>query len=197
MGWMNGWTRLMCSQKTRLWCLFERAWCKKTWVSSPQCILRLNHDFGFITSICGRISGCRCPQIEVMKPKSWCTRTLLPPSSHSRKRRIARERTLSTYLICGSQTVQRYQHSRTCCMQCSPTHPTLVRLRVSSASSMQLTMTIRSRLMSTTFRYPCSHSLTHEHSSSRVSRWEGEGEEWVRGLEVQKLPFACMREPYS
>ncbi len=51
-------------------------------------------------------------------------------------------------------------------------HPTLARLSVSLASSMQLTMTIRSRLTPTTFTYPCSHSLTNEHSR-RVSRSEG------------------------
>ena len=104
------------------------------------------------------------------------TSFLLTPSSHSRKGRIERGRTLSTYLIAGSQTVQRYQHSRTSCVQCWPTHPTLVRLARLSischslSSSMQLTMKIKSRLTPTTFSYPCIHSLTNEHSSSRVSR---------------------------
>ena len=42
----------------------------------------------------------------------------LAPSSHSRKGRIARGRTHSTYLTGGSQTVQRCQDSRTCCVQC-------------------------------------------------------------------------------
>jgi hypothetical protein len=36
------------------------------------------------------------------------------------------------------------------------------RLSARLASSMQLTMTIRSRLTPTTFSYPCSHSLTNE-----------------------------------
>ncbi len=45
------------------------------------------------------------------KPKSRSTRLLRTPSRHSRKGMIARGRTLSTYLIGGSQTVQRYQHS--------------------------------------------------------------------------------------
>ncbi len=42
-------------------------------------------------------------KIEVMKTKSWSTRVLLTPSSHLRKGRISRGRTLSTYLIGGSQ----------------------------------------------------------------------------------------------
>jgi hypothetical protein len=44
------------------------------------------------------------------------------------------------------------------------------RLRVSLASSMRLTMTIRRRLTSTTLNYRCSRSLTNETCSSRVSR---------------------------
>jgi hypothetical protein len=50
---------------------------------------------------------------------------------------------------------------------------------------MQLTMTIRRSLTPTTFSYPCSRdNSTNEHSISRVSRSEGEGNfwEWVRGL---------------
>jgi hypothetical protein len=35
---------------------------------------------------------------------------------------------------------------------------------------------------SPTYSYRCSLSLTIEHSSSRVSRTEGEREEWVRGF---------------
>ena len=75
-----------------------------------------------------------------------------------------------------------YQHSCTCCVQCWPTHQTLARLSVSLASSIQLPMTIRRSFTPTTFSYPCSHSFTNEHSRSRVSRSEGEGEEWVTGL---------------
>ena len=41
---------------------------------------------------------------------------------------------------------------------------------------------IRSRLTLTTYSYRYSLSLTIEHSSSRVSRTEGEREEWVRGF---------------
>ena len=41
---------------------------------------------------------------------------------------------------------------------------------------------IRSCLTPTTYIYRYSHSLTNHHSSSRVSRSEGEGEEWVRGF---------------
>jgi hypothetical protein len=41
---------------------------------------------------------------------------------------------------------------------------------------------IRSPLPSTTYSYRYSHILTNEHSSSRVSRSEGGGEEWVRGF---------------
>jgi hypothetical protein len=47
-------------------------------------------------------------------------------------------------------------------------------------SSIQLS--IRSRLTLTTYSYQYSLSLTIEHSSSRVSRAEGEREEWVRGF---------------
>jgi hypothetical protein len=46
---------------------------------------------------------------------------LLTPSSHSRKGRIARGRTHLSYLIGGSQTVQRHQDLRTCCVHCSAT----------------------------------------------------------------------------
>jgi hypothetical protein len=68
------------------------------------------------------------------------------------------------------------------------THPTLTLLRVSLVSVMWLTMTIRNRHTSTTLNYPYRHSLTNEPCSSRVSRsWEGEGEEWVRGLTVWYL----------
>ena len=103
------------------------------------------------------------------KTKSWSSRPFLTPSSHSRKGRITRGRKLSSYLIGGSQTVKHYQHSRTCCVKCSPTHPTLAHLSVPLASSSQLTMTIRRSLAPTTFNYPCRHSLTNEHCSSRVS----------------------------
>jgi len=72
------------------------------------------------------------PQIDVMKTEVMTYQAFarLTPSSHSRKGRIARGRTLCT-LICGSQTLQRYQHSRTCCVQCWPTHQNLARLSVS------------------------------------------------------------------
>ena len=62
------------------------------------------------------------------KRKSWRTRPLLTPFSNSRKGMIG-----------GSQTVQRHQHSSTCCVQCSPTHPNLVCLSFFLASSMQFT----------------------------------------------------------
>ena len=93
---------------------------------------------------------------------------------------MTRGRTLLTYRIGGRQTVQSYQHSPTCCVQGSLTHTTLAHLSVSLPSSIQLS--IRSRLTLTTYSYRCSLSLTIEHSSSRVSRAEGEGEEWVRGF---------------
>ena len=45
------------------------------------------------------------------------------------------------------------------------------------------------------YSYRYSHSLTLEHSSSGVSRSEGEGEEWVRGfgrlLPVCNYPLSC------
>jgi hypothetical protein len=105
------------------------------------------------------------------KPKLWRIRLLLAPSSHSRKGRIARGRTLWTDLIDGSQELVSW-----------PTHQTLARLSVSLASAMQLTMTIRSRPKPTTSSYPCSPSFTNEHSSTGVSRSEGEGKEWVGRL---------------
>jgi len=77
------------------------------------------------------------------------------PIKSFEERKDSKEKGTATYLIGGS--VQHYQHLRTCCVQYSPTHPTLARLRVSFASSMQLTMMIRSRHTPTTLRYPCSH----------------------------------------
>jgi hypothetical protein len=92
-----------------------------------------------------------------------------------------------TCRIGGRQTVQNYQYSPTCCVQCSLTHTTLDHLSVSLPSevsclpfSFQLSMPIRSRLTLTTYSYRVSLSLTIEHSSSRVSQGEGEREEWVR-----------------
>ena len=77
------------------------------------------------------------------KPNSC---SILTPSSHSRQGRIVRVRTHWTCLIGGSQTVQHYRNSRTCSVQCWPTHPTLVHLSVSLPSSIRLTMTIRRSL---------------------------------------------------
>ena len=56
------------------------------------------------------------PQIDVMKTEVMTYQAFarLTPSSHSRKGRIGSGRALCT-LICGSQTLQHYQHSRTCC----------------------------------------------------------------------------------
>ena len=116
-------------------------------------------------------------QIEVMKTEVISTRLLPTPSSRMWKERMSRVTTLLTYPIGGRQTVQCYQHSPTCCVQCSRTHPTLAHLRVSLGSSIQLSMTIRSRLTPTTCSYRCSHTLTNDRSSSRVSRSEGEGKE--------------------
>ncbi len=63
------------------------------------------------------------------------------------------------------------------------------------STSIQLSMTIRSRLTPTKCSYRSSQSLTNEDSSSRVTRSEGEGEEWVRGfgrlLAVCNYPFSC------
>jgi hypothetical protein len=101
-------------------------------------------------------------QIEVMKSEvmKLCrsTRLFLTPSSHSRKGRTGRGSTHSTCLIGGSQTVQRYQDSRTCSVQWWPTHPPLVRLSVSVESSMRLTMTIRGSLTPTTLTWVSKHS---------------------------------------
>jgi hypothetical protein len=51
----------------------------------------------------------------------------------------------------------------------------MTHLSVSLTSSIQLSIPIRSRLTLTTCSYRYSHSLTLEHSSSRLSRSEGEG----------------------
>jgi hypothetical protein len=106
------------------------------------------------------------------------------------KERISRVTTLLTYRIGGS-----YQHSPTCCVQCSLAHPTIAHLSVSLASSIQLSMPIRRLLALITCCYRYSHSLRLEHSSSGVSRSEGEGEEWVREfgrlLAVCNYPLSC------
>ena len=48
-------------------------------------------------------------------------------------------------------------------------------IKLEYVSSMQLTMTIRSRLTPTKFSYPYRHSLTNEHSRTTVSRQRGRG----------------------
>jgi len=115
---------------------------------------------------------------------------LLTPS----RERMARGWTRLTCWIGGRQTVQNYQHSPTCCVQCSLNHPTHAHLSVSLASSMQLSMTIRRSLTPTTYSYRYSHSLTNDRSSSRVPRSEGEGEEWVIG--TGRLLAVC-NHPWS
>ena len=54
-------------------------------------------------------------QIEVMKTEVMVL--VVSIKSFEEKGRITRARTLSTYLIGGSQTVEHYQHSCTCCVQ--------------------------------------------------------------------------------
>jgi hypothetical protein len=98
-------------------------------------------------------------RLQWWKPHSRGTRLWLTPSSHSRTRRITRARTHSTCLIGGSQTVQRYRDSRTCCVQCWPNHPIPARLSVSLASSMRLTMTIR-RGLTPTYNHDQNSSYT-------------------------------------
>jgi hypothetical protein len=83
---------------------------------------------------------------------------------------LTRERTHSTCLIGGGQTVQHYHDSLTCCVQYWPTHTALVHLSIPSASSMRLPMTIRSRHTPTTLNYPCRPSLTNDPCGPRVSR---------------------------
>ncbi len=95
-------------------------------------------------------------QIAVMKTeftRYQALRFWLTPSSHSRKGRIVRSRTHSTCLIGGSQTVEHSRDSRTFCVKCWSTHPIPAHLRVSLASSMRLTMTIRKGLTPTTLNY--------------------------------------------
>jgi hypothetical protein len=133
------------------------------------------------------------------KLKSWSTRLLLVPSSHSRKERITRGRTHSTYLIGGSQTVQRCQDSRTFCVQYWPTHPTLTHLIVTLASSIRLTMTIRTGLTPNTLNNRWSRRLTNEYCSSRVSRYWVKGRNGWRDWEddtCMKLTFDYMWEDY-
>jgi hypothetical protein len=72
---------------------------------------------------------------------------------------------------------------------------------ISDWFSIQLSIPIRSRLTLTTYSYRCSLSLTIDHSSSssRVSRGQGEREEWVRGfsrlLSSASSIVMFMREP--
>jgi hypothetical protein len=47
--------------------------------------------------------------------------------------------------IGGKQTVQNYEHSPTCCVQFSLSHPTLVHLRVSLVPSIQHMLSKKSR----------------------------------------------------
>jgi hypothetical protein len=119
-------------------------------------------------------------QIEVMKNEVITYQTPVDSIKPLWKERMTRGRTLLIYQIGGRQTVQSYQHSPTCCVQCSLTHTTLAHLSVSLPSSIQLS--IRSRLTLTTYSYRCSLSLTIQHCSRRVSRSEGEREEWLRGF---------------
>jgi hypothetical protein len=122
-------------------------------------------------------------QIEVMKTEVITYQTPADSIKPFVERKDDKWQDTLTYRIGGGrQTVQSYQHSPTCCVQCSLTHPTLAHLSVSLPSSIQLSLPIRSRLTLTTYNYRCSLSLTIEHSSSRVSRAEGEGEEsWRNG----------------
>jgi hypothetical protein len=55
-------------------------------------------------------------QIAVMKTEFMRYQTLADYIKSFEERRIARARTHSTCLIGGSQTVQRYRDSRTCCV---------------------------------------------------------------------------------
>ena len=126
---------------------------------------KLNWHLGG-TDLLGRFV-CR---LRWWQPNTWGTRLWMTPSSHSRKGRISRVNTYSTCLIGGSQTVQHYQDSRTCCVQYWPTHTALVHLSIPLASSMRLPMTIRSRHTPTTLNYPCRPSLTNDPCSLRVSR---------------------------
>jgi hypothetical protein len=61
-------------------------------------------------------------QIEVMKTEVLKYQALADSIKSSEERKDSKgkvyRRTLSTYLIGGSQTVQHYQHSRTFCVQC-------------------------------------------------------------------------------
>jgi hypothetical protein len=127
---------------------------------SKRCLMVEQTDTGWLRFVL---------RLRWWRTKSWSTRLLLTTSSHSSKGRIGRGRTHSTCLIGGSQTVQRWQDSRTCCVQFWQTLPIRVRLRVSLASSMRLTMTIRRSLTLTTLSYRYSRSLTNETCSSRVS----------------------------
>ena len=70
-------------------------------------------------------------------PPSKVDKTRKLALRHWWKERMTRGRTLLTYRIGGRQTVQSYQHSRTCCVHWSLTHPTLAHLNVSLASSIQ------------------------------------------------------------
>ncbi len=111
------------------------------------------------------------PQIEVMKTEVIKYQTLADSiKSFEERKDINGKDTfdLSDWWKANYETLPKWIHVR--CVQCWPTHPNLVLLRVSLVSSMRLTMTIRSRHTPTTFNCRCSCSLTNEVCSSRVSR---------------------------
>ncbi len=111
-----------------------------SWGTRARCLTSMGWRYS--SSMSTQRFVCR---LKRWKPHSCGTRIWLTPSSHSRKGRIVRARTHSTCLMGGNQTLERYQDSRTCCVQCWPTHPILVHLNVSLSSSIQPTMTITLR----------------------------------------------------
>ena len=94
-------------------------------------------------------------QIEVMKTEVITYQTL----ADSIKPLVERKDDKGQDNFDISDSVQNYQYSRTCCVHCSLTHPTVSHLRVSLASSIQLSMPIRIILTMTTCSYRYSHSF--------------------------------------
>ena len=77
-------------------------------------------------------------QIEVMKTEVIKYQTLadsIKPGAHVERKDVKGNDTFDILSrIGGRQNVQCYQHSPTCCVHCSPTHPTLAHPSVSLVS---------------------------------------------------------------
>ena len=108
-------------------------------------------------------------QIEVMKTEVMKYQALTDSITSFEERKDIKGRDTFDLSDGGSPTMQRYHYSHfmLCVVQTNSPNSCP---RVSLASSIQLTMTIRKSLRPSTLNYPFRHSLTNEHCSSRVTR---------------------------